>query len=109
MLGSHPGIEPVGELAYAPAILRGAMEMATRRGAVTVPQLVAGLHPDQAAAMGQNYLPRASLHRRTDKRYFVDKLPHNWSYNLFLRPILPPAKFPDHPRPAMAPCFSHFT
>jgi Flp pilus assembly protein TadD len=31
MLGSHGDIEPVGELAYAPAILRSVMEMATRR------------------------------------------------------------------------------
>src|SRR3546814_9249536 len=109
MLGSHPGIEPVGELAYAPAILRGAMEMATRSDLVTFPQLVSGLHPDQAAAMVQNYLRRASLHRRTDKRYFVDKLPHNWSNILFLRRILPQAKFLDIRRPAMDCCFSNFT
>src|SRR3546814_4347094 len=62
MLGSHGDIEPVGELPYAPAILRGALEMATRRGPVTVPQLIAGLHPDQAAAMGQDYLRRSEEH-----------------------------------------------
>jgi len=109
MLGSHPDIEPVGELAYAPAILRGVMEMATRRGPVTVPQLVARLTEDQAAAMGADYLRRASLHRKTDKRYFVDKLPHNWSNILFLRRILPQAKFLDIRRPAMDCCFSNFT
>ena len=109
MLGSHSDIEPVGELAYAPAILRSVMEMATRRGPVTVPQLIAGLHPDQAAAVGQDYLRRASLHRKTGKRYFVDKLPHNWSNILFLRKILPQAKFLDIRRPAMDCCFSNFT
>src|SRR3546814_11778372 len=109
MLGSHGDIEPVGELPYAPAILRGAMEMATRRGPVTVPQLIAGLHPDQAAAMGQDYLRRVRAHRKTDKRYFVDKLPHNWSNILFLRKILPQAKFLNIRRPAMDFCFSNFT
>lgn len=109
MLGSHRDIESVGELAYAPAILRGAIEMATRRGPVTVPQLIAGIGPDQAAAMGEDYLRRAALHRRTGKRYFVDKLPHNWSNILFLRKILPQAKFLDIRRPAMDCCFSNFT
>lgn len=109
MLGSHRDIEPVGELAYAPAILRSVMEMATRRGPVTVPQLIAGLTPDEAAAMGQDYLRRAGLHRKAGKRYFVDKLPHNWSNILFLRKILPQAKFLDIRRPAMDCCFSNFT
>lgn len=109
ILGSHPAIEPIGELPYAPAILRGVMEMATRRGRVTVPQLVAGLHPDQAAAMGEDYLRRVRLHRKTDRPYFVDKLPHNWSNILFLRRILPQARFLDIRRPAMDCCFSNFT
>lgn len=109
MLGSHGDIEPVGELAYAPAILRSVMEMATRRGPVTVPQLIAGLTPDEAATMGADYLRRAGLHRKAGKRYFVDKLPHNWSNILFLRKILPQAKFLDIRRPAMDCCFSNFT
>lgn len=109
MLGSHPEVEPVGELPYAPAILRSVMEMATRRGPVTVPQLIAGIHPDQAKAMGQDYLRRTALHRRAGRRYFVDKLPHNWSNILFLRRILPHAKFLDIRRPAMDCCFSNFT
>ncbi|SNS66823.1 tetratricopeptide repeat-containing sulfotransferase family protein [Sphingopyxis indica] len=109
MLGSHPDVEPVGELPYAPAILRGAMEMATRRGPSTVPQLIAALSDEQAAAMGDDYLRRASLHRRTDARHFIDKLPHNWSNILFLRKILPQAKFLDIRRPAMDCCFSNFT
>ena len=77
MLGSHPEIEAVGELPYAPAILRSAMEMATRRGRVTVPQLISALPQQVAEAMGQDYLQRVSLHRKTDRPYFVDKLPHN--------------------------------
>jgi len=109
MLGSHPAIEPIGELPYAPAILRSAMEMATRRGRVTVPQLVAGLSREQAAAMGRDYLRRAALHRRTDRPFFVDKLPHNWSNVLFIRRILPQARFIDIRRDPLDCCFSNFT
>lgn len=109
MLGSHPDVEPVGELPYAPAILRGAMEMATRRGSTTVARLIAGLPPQLARAMGEDYLRRAALHRKTNRRFFVDKLPHNWSNILFLRRILPQAKFLDIRRAAMDCCFSNFT
>jgi cytochrome c-type biogenesis protein CcmH/NrfG len=109
MLGSHPDIEPVGELPYAPAILRSVMEMATRRGRVTVPQLISGLQPEQAEAMGQDYLRRAALHRTTERPYFVDKLPHNWSNVLFIRRILPQARFIDIRRDPMDCCFSNFS
>ena len=109
MLGSHPRIEPAGELPYVPAILRSLMEMATRRGRITVPQAIARLSPDQAAAMGRDYLRRAALHRKTGRPFFVDKLPHNWSNILFIRRILPNARFIDIRRDAMDCCFSNFT
>jgi tetratricopeptide (TPR) repeat protein len=109
ILAGHPAIEAVGELPYAPAILRSAMEMATRRGRVTVPQLIAGLSPEQAAAMGRDYLRRAGWHRKTDRRLFIDKLPHNWSNILFIKRILPQARFIDIRRDPMDCCFSNFT
>lgn len=109
MLGSHPDIEPIGELPYIPAILRSVIEMATRRGQITVPQLVAAMDDRQADALGQDYLRRAKLHRKTDRRYFIDKLPHNWSNILFIRRILPQARFIDIRRSAMDCCFSNFT
>lgn len=109
MLGSHAAIEPAGELPYIPAILRSVMEMATRRSKVSVPQLIASIPPEQADAMGRDYLQRAALHRKTDNGYFIDKLPHNWSNILFIKRILPQAKFVDIRRPAMDCCFSNFT
>lgn len=109
MLASHPDVEAIGELPYAPAILRSAMEMATRRGRATVPQLIAGLSQESASAMGRDYLRRAAWHRKTDKRLFVDKLPHNWSNILFIRRILPQARFIDIRRDPMDCCFSNFS
>lgn len=109
MLGSHADIEPVGELPYIPAILRSAIELATRRGQVTVPQLIANMDDRQANAMGEDYLRRVKLHRKTGSRFFIDKLPHNWSNIIFIRRILPQARFIDIRRPAMDCCFSNFT
>ncbi|MFN5902609.1 MAG: tetratricopeptide repeat-containing sulfotransferase family protein [Novosphingobium sp.] len=109
MLGSHPAIEPAGELAYIPAIMRSYMEIATRRGPITVPQAIAAMTDEQATMLGQDYLARARLHRQTDRPYFIDKLPQNWSNVLFIRRILPQARFIDIRRPAMDCCFSNFS
>ncbi len=109
MLGSHPQIEPVGELPYVPAILRSFIEIATRRGRVTVLQAIASLTDQQAALFGNDYLERAALHRKTDRPFFIDKLPHNWSNILFIKRIIPQARFIDIRRPAMDCCFSNFT
>lgn len=109
MLGSHPSIEPVGELPYIPAILRSFMEISTRSGKVSVPQAIAALSDEQAAMLGQDYLARARLHRKTDRPIFIDKLPQNWSNVLFIRRILPQARFIDIRRPAMDCCFSNFS
>lgn len=109
MLGSHPQIEAVGELPYIPAILRSFMERVTRHGRVTVAQALASLPDQEAARLGNDYLQRAALHRKTDKPLFIDKLPHNWSNILFIRRIIPQARFIDIRRPAMDCCFSNFS
>lgn len=109
MIGSHAQVEPVGELPYIPAILRSFMEMATRRGKVTVLQAIKALTPEMAEAFGKDYLSRAALHRNDETRLFIDKLPHNWSNILFIRKILPQARFINIRRPAMDCCFSNFT
>ncbi|GGD88206.1 hypothetical protein GCM10011515_04800 [Tsuneonella deserti] len=109
MLGSHPQIEPVGELPYIPAILRTFIEMATRRGKVAVTEAIASIPDQQAQMMGRDYLERARLHRKTTRPFFIDKLPQNWSNILFIRRILPQARFIDIRRDAMDCCFSNFT
>lgn len=109
ILGSHPQVEPVGELSYIPSILRSFMELATRRGKITVPQAIRWMSDEQALAMGTDYLERAAVHRKTDHPVFLDKLPHNWSNILLIKRILPQARFIDIRRPAMDCCFSNFT
>lgn len=109
MLGSHSQIEPVGELPYIPAILRSFMEMATRQNKVTVTQAIHGMSPDLAEALGRDYMARAALHLEKGTPLFIDKMPQNWSNVLFIRKILPHARFISIRRNAMDCCFSNFT
>lgn len=109
MLGSHPDVAAAGELPYVPALLRTVMEQHTRRGSVTVPQVIKLLDDDEAISLGREYLRRAAYHHAEGAEAFVDKLPHNWSNILFIHRILPQAKFIDIRRSAMDCCFSNFT
>mgnify|MGYP002777853144 FL=1 len=109
MLGSHPDIEPLGELPHIPALLRTMMEGATRAGIRSVPEAIARLSPQDRTGMGQEYLRRVQAHRKTERPYFVDKMPHNWSNALLLRQILPNAHVVDIRRDAMTCCWSNFS
>ncbi|WP_300974749.1 sulfotransferase [Sphingomonas sp. LHG3406-1] len=109
MLGSHPDIEPLGELPHIPSLLRIMMEGATRAGIRSVPEAIAKLSPQDRTGMGQEYLRRVAAHRKTDRPYFVDKMPHNWSNALLLRQILPNARIIDIRRDAMTCCWSNFS
>lgn len=109
MLGAHPDVEPLGELPYIPALMRSAMEIAMRRGVTSVPEVIRMLSPADRTAFGREYLRRAGLHRTSNSPRFTDKLPHNWSNILFIRQILPNARFIDIRRNALDCCFSNFT
>lgn len=109
MLGSHPEIEPLGELPHIPALLRTLMEGATRAGIRSVPEAIVRMSPADREGMGREYLRRAAAHRRTDRPYFVDKMPHNWSNAVLLRQILPNARIIDIRRDAMTCCWSNFS
>lgn len=108
MLSTHAGIEAVGELPYIRALLRSTMELHTRRGTARVPQVVLNLSPSEKEALGSDYLNRSALHRQSGARLFIDKMPMNWSDVLFIRQILPHAKFIEIRREAMDCCFSNY-
>jgi tetratricopeptide (TPR) repeat protein len=109
ILGQHPEIEATGELPYVRALMRTAMEMRMRHGSITVPQLISTLGEDESRALRSEYLRRSAEHRRTDARYFVDKMPANWSDIPFIAKILPRARFIEIRRSPMDCCFSNYT
>jgi hypothetical protein len=108
MLSNHPDIEAIGELPYIRAMLRSTMELHTRRGPARVPEVVLNLSESEKEALGRDYMARAELHRQRDCRYFIDKMPMNWSDVLFIRQILPNSKFIEIRRDAMDCCFSNY-
>jgi hypothetical protein len=59
-------------------------------------------------ALGEQYLERTRVQRRTARPLFIDKLPNNWLHVPFIRLILPNAKIIDARRHPLSCCFSNF-
>jgi tetratricopeptide (TPR) repeat protein len=98
ILSSHSLVEGTSELPDIPALAR----------VENYPDNLASLPAAKLRELGETYLARAAIQRRTDKPFFIDKLPNNWAHTGFIRLILPNAKIIDARRNALACCFSNF-
>ena len=72
------------------------------------PQIDGPLSADEVRAFGEEYLARTRIQRKTDRPYFIDKMPNNWAHAGFIRLILPNARIIDARRHPLACCFSNF-
>jgi tetratricopeptide (TPR) repeat protein len=107
ILASHPLVEGTMEL---PDIPRIAMEIVRRdgRGEVGFAQAVAAVPPEKLRALGEQYLSETRSQRKTDKPFFIDKMPNNCLYVWLIHLILPNAKIIDARRHPLGCCFSGF-
>ncbi|MEY4270018.1 MAG: hypothetical protein RLZZ58_1234, partial [Pseudomonadota bacterium] len=99
ILASHSAIEGTMELPDIPIL--AARTKAKYDGLTAVPA-------DEWRALGEEYLDRTRVQRKTGKPHFVDKLPNNWLHAGFIKLILPNARIIDARRDAMDCCFSNF-
>ncbi|WEK01815.1 MAG: sulfotransferase [Candidatus Sphingomonas phytovorans] len=99
ILSSHPLVEGTSELPDIPFLARQIADY---------PQGVDALAPSRLREIGEEYLRRASVQRRTDRPFFIDKLPNNWAHLPFIHLILPGAKIVDARRHPLGCCFSNF-
>ena len=72
------------------------------------PERLAAASPDDLLRMGETFLERTTIQRKTGKPFFIDKLPNNWIHVGLIHLILPNARIIDARRHPMACCFSNF-
>ena len=108
ILASHPLVEGTAELPDIPLLVQRLLAQRWRDAEASFPALLADLDREAFAALGRDYLAAARLHRKTDRPFFIDKLPNNWAYIGFIHLILPNATIIDARREPMACCFSNF-
>lgn len=99
ILSSHSLVEGTSELPDLPALARKIAQY---------PQGALALSAAQRTDIGEQYLARAAVQRRTERPYFIDKLPNNWLFVPFIQLVLPNAKIIDARRHPLGCCFSNF-
>ncbi len=106
ILASHSQVEGTMEL---PDLMMMAARLASveRHGAaVPFAEVVAGLDEEDRLRLGEEYLERTRANRRTDRPFFIDKMPNNWQHVGLIQLILPNAKIVDARRHPVGCCFS---
>jgi hypothetical protein len=58
--------------------------------------------------LGQQYIERTRIRRKTDRPFFIDKMPNNFLHIGMIQLVLPNAKIIDARRHPLACCFSNF-
>ncbi|UVO49359.1 sulfotransferase [Sphingomonas sp. SUN019] len=108
IIGSHPLVESTRELSFLTRIIQRIDDRAGKDATGHYPEILATLTPEQRYAMGREYLDRAGAMRRTERPYFIDKMPNNFHHVGLIQLILPNARIVDARRHPMATGFSCF-
>ncbi|TMJ15885.1 MAG: tetratricopeptide repeat protein [Alphaproteobacteria bacterium] len=108
ILASHPEVEGTMELPDIPMLVRKIGGRTKPGDPNLYPEALAGLTPEELRALGEEYLARTRIQRKTDRPFFIDKMPNNWAHVGLIHLILPKAKIVDARRHPLGCCFSNF-
>ncbi|HEX8669047.1 MAG TPA: sulfotransferase [Allosphingosinicella sp.] len=108
ILASHSQVEGTMELPDIPAIARRLSGRKLRSEDTRYPEALADLSAEALRGLGEEYLERTRVQRKTDRPFFIDKMPNNWAHVGLIHLILPNAKIVDARRHPLACCFSNF-
>ena len=108
ILASHSAVEGTNEL---PDLMTMARELRALAGSEDIgyyADALATMDPESVRELGERYIERTRVHRKTGRPYFIDKMPNNFLHIGMIRLALPNAKIIDARRHPMACCFSNF-
>lgn len=108
ILSSHSQVEGTMELPDIPQLAARIGRRKLRSEASDYPEALAGLSPAERTSLGEEYLERTRVQRKTDAPYYLDKMPNNFMHIGLIRLILPNARIIDARRHPLACCFSNY-
>ncbi len=108
ILSSHSQVEGTMELPDIMAIAKRLGGKTKAGDEPKYPEIVRSLSADELRALGEEYLDRTRIQRKTGRPFFIDKMPNNFAHVGLIRLILPNAKIIDARRHPLACCFSGF-
>jgi tetratricopeptide (TPR) repeat protein len=108
ILSSHSAVEGTMEL---PEMISMAKELRTQAESQEIAvyaEVLATKSAGELRAMGEQYLERTRIHRKTGRPFFIDKMPNNFLHIGLIQLVLPNAKIIDARRHPLGCCFSNF-
>ncbi|MCU6453902.1 sulfotransferase [Sphingomonas sp. A2-49] len=104
ILASHPAVEATMELVELPLLARSiGLEPPDCH-----PERLALLTTTQLRRLGEQYIERTRIYRKTARTIFVDKMPNNWFHAGLILAALPHARIVDVRRAPLATGVSAF-
>ena len=108
ILASHSQVEGTMELPDLDVIAMRLGYRGRKPDAAAYGEALAVLDAEQLRALGEDYLQRTRIQRKTGRPLFIDKMPNNFQHIGLIQLILPRARIIDARRHPMAACFSAF-
>ncbi|HUH32038.1 MAG TPA: sulfotransferase [Rhodanobacter sp.] len=108
ILSSHSQVEGTMELPEVATISRGLRRQGDPNSVTPYHDALAALDADALRALGEQYLARTRIQRKTSAPLFIDKMPNNFMHIGLIHLMLPKAKIIDARRHPLACCFSAF-
>jgi len=108
ILSCHSAIEGTSELPDMISLAHKLREQADTREIAAYADALSGKNADELRELGELYIENTRIHRKTDRPFFIDKMPNNFLYIGIIQSILPNAKIIDARRHPMGCCFSNF-
>jgi hypothetical protein len=108
ILSSHSRVEGTMEL---PEMIAMARELRARSDSQAVgayTEVLASLDGPQLRAIGERLIEQTRVYRKTDRPFFIDKMPNNFLHIGLIHLVLPNAKIIDARRHPLACCFSNY-
>jgi tetratricopeptide (TPR) repeat protein len=108
ILASHSQVEGTQELPDIGVLADRLGGHARRPSESAYPDILAALAPEELKALGEEYLERAKVHRKSAAPFFIDKMPNNFAHIGLIQLALPNARIIDARRHPVGCCFSAF-
>ena len=108
ILSSHSQIEGTSELPVMIALAKELRSEAGKTEIAAYAEVLASRSAAELKELGERYLEQARIYRKTDRPFFIDKMPNNFIHIGLIQAVLPNAKIIDARRHPLGCCFSNF-
>ncbi|MGH6886678.1 MAG: sulfotransferase, partial [Geminicoccales bacterium] len=102
ILGSHSAVEGTTELPEIITLARELRELAEDGDIGSYADVLAAMEPGALRELGERFLERTRVHRKTGRPHFIDKMPNNFLHVAMIHLALPSARIIDARRHPVA-------